>query len=69
VTASSDNTAIVWHARTGESLLVLQGHNGSVYSAAFSPGGQRIVTASKDNTAIVWDAETGEMLLKLKLGR
>jgi hypothetical protein len=33
---------------------VLHGHTGSVYSAAFSPDGARIVTASHDNTARLW---------------
>ncbi|MEO1474505.1 MAG: hypothetical protein AAFS03_11330, partial [Pseudomonadota bacterium] len=32
----------------------LQGHAGTVWSAAFSPDGTRIVTASSDNTARVW---------------
>ncbi len=33
-----------------------------VYSAAFSPDGQRIVTASADKTARVWNAATGQLL-------
>ena len=35
-------------------------HDGAVYSAAFSPDGQRIVTASSDKTARVWDAASGK---------
>ena len=31
--------------------LVLSGHEDTVFSAAFSPDGKRIVTASDDNTA------------------
>ena len=31
-----------------------------MYSAAFSPDGQRIVTASQDKTARIWDAATGK---------
>jgi serine/threonine protein kinase len=47
VTASSDRTAIVWDARSGQKLLTLQGDTGSVFSASFfSADGQRIVTAS-----------------------
>ena len=34
---------------------VLRGHEGEVWSAAFSPDGARIVTAAKDATARVWD--------------
>jgi WD40 repeat protein len=36
-------------------MVVLSDHTGSVYSAAFSPDGSRIVTASGDRTARVWD--------------
>jgi WD40 repeat protein len=35
-------------------------HGSTVYSASFSPDGQRIVTASGDETARVWDAATGK---------
>ena len=35
-------------------------HDAIIYSAQFSPDGQRIVTASKDGTARVWDAATGD---------
>ncbi len=33
----------------------LQGHQGIVFSANFSPDGKRIVTASRDKTARIWD--------------
>jgi WD40 repeat protein len=36
-------------------LAVLKGHEGAVESAAFTPGGSRIVTASGDKTARLWD--------------
>ena len=39
---------------------VVLGHQGTVYSAAFSPDGQRIVTASADKTARIWDAASGQ---------
>ena len=66
VTASDDDTAKVWDARTGAEVLTLKGHTGQVSSASFSPDGTRIVTASHDETAKVWDARTGAELLTLK---
>jgi hypothetical protein len=55
VTASYDNTARVWDARTGQPLAEPLRHAGFLLSAQFSPDGQWVVTASDDNTARVWD--------------
>ena len=35
----------------GRQLALCEGHRGTVYHAAFSPDGARIVTASEDSTA------------------
>jgi len=65
VTASNDNTARIWDAKTGAQLAVLLGHGDHVESAAYSPDGTRIVTASRDKTARIWDAHTGAQLVLL----
>jgi WD40 repeat protein len=59
VTASSDHTARVWNADTGQEIVCLHAHNQRVNSAAFSPDGRKIVSASSDHTARVWDVDSG----------
>ena len=65
VTTSSDNTARVWRAATGEELFVLSGHKLRVVSAEFSRNGNRIVTTSAYGTVHVWDARNGKSLEEL----
>lgn len=66
VTASDDNSAIVWEANIGAKLLTLKGHRNGVNSASYSPDGKRIVTGSEDKTAITWDAKTGTALSTIR---
>jgi WD40 repeat protein len=46
--------------------FALGGHEMSVFSAAFSRDGSRIVTASPDSTARIWDATTAEEIAVLR---
>ena len=45
--------------------VVLRGHENSVTSVVFSPGGDRIVSGSWDSTVRVWDARSGAQLAVL----
>jgi len=65
VTASDDQTAIVWDVSTGAPIAVLRGHSGSLSAAHFDDAGARVVTAALDGTARVWDAASGEQLIGL----
>ena len=62
VTASGDQTAKIWDAKTGKQMGETMKHEGSVYSAQFSPDGNRIVTASWDQTAKIWATNTGKQI-------
>ena len=57
VTASSDHTARVWHATSGERKAILP-HETSVRFAFFSPGGKWIITGTQDNVLHVWESDT-----------
>ena len=66
LTASDDNTAMLWDAFTCEVVDTLKGHYSGVRSAIFSPDGKYILTASWDYTAMLWDASTCEVVDTLK---
>ena len=61
-TEQRQNAAQIWDTRTGSPLVTLNGHNGQVNSAFFSPDSNRVVTASSDFTARIWEASSGRSL-------
>jgi WD40 repeat protein len=65
-TASEDNTAQLWDARTGHFIHAFKGHTGGVTGLAFSTDGTRLTTASEDNTARLWEARTGHLIREFK---
>ena len=54
VTGTSDNTAMLWNLKTGNSVL-LGGHSNSIFAVRFSQDGKKIITASSDHSIRVWD--------------
>ncbi|MEJ2148181.1 MAG: Gldg family protein [Chloroflexota bacterium] len=63
--AGADGTAKVWDTESGDEVLSLTGHNGSVINVAFSPDGNEIATSGADGTVRVWDAESGDEMAQL----
>ena len=57
-TASYDQTARLWDARTGQPYGDLLRHGNAVHWVAFSPDGRTLATASADRTARLWDVQT-----------
>lgn len=65
VTASLDDTAIVWRLNEAGYAALLLPHEKAVYKAAFSPNGERVVTASADDIVRIWDLSTGKIAMQL----
>lgn len=55
VTASTDQLAMLWDARTGKLLQTMTQHTGPLYTLATSADGQTLATGAQDNTVRVWD--------------
>jgi WD40 repeat protein len=65
VTASTDGTARLWSAHSGELVATLNGHKEGLTCAAFSPDGRTLATGSTDDTVKLWSVTTGQELVTL----
>ena len=70
---SRDKTVKIWDTATGQEILTLKRHAGTVYTVAFSPDGKRLASGSEGNQrdrepgeVKVWDTITGQEILTLK---
>jgi WD40 repeat protein/tRNA A-37 threonylcarbamoyl transferase component Bud32 len=61
-TASLDQTARIWNARTAAPVTDPLVHAAAVNCVHFSPDGLRLATSTRGNVARVWDAATGQPL-------
>jgi WD40 repeat protein/DNA-binding SARP family transcriptional activator/class 3 adenylate cyclase len=52
-------------AETGESVLLLKGHDGDVNDVAFSSDGSRLASTGDDGKLKVWDPSTGRLVSSL----
>jgi WD40 repeat protein len=66
-TAGEDGTAKLWDAKTGEELLTIIGHEGSVEGVAFNADGTLLATAGVDGTAKLWDVGTDDACALVRL--
>lgn len=68
--ASSSKTAVLWNLEDMKaekrSDLNLRGHEGPVYSVAFSPDDTVLATASWDHSIMLWDTATGKRIGMIK---
>jgi WD40 repeat protein len=66
VTASDDNTSIIFKTKSGDIIKELRGHTKAVTFAGFSLDGNKVVTASTDTTTRIWDTNAGAEFISLK---
>jgi WD40 repeat protein len=59
LTASWDQTAILWDATSGAQAHVLRGHSSAVLHGTFNREGTIVATVSADKTCRLWDVRTG----------
>jgi hypothetical protein len=50
----------VWDTETGQEVLVLRGHTGSVWAVSFSDDGKLLASWSSDVTVRIWDIAAGQ---------
>ncbi len=62
LTASEDDTLILWEIETGEVLRRLYGHRDDVNTVLFMPDGQQALSASDDFSIILWDLDSGQII-------
>ena len=62
MTASWDQTAKVWNVETGKELFTLNGHNGNVLSACWSPDQKRLMTSGQDGIVQIYTTDIDELL-------
>jgi WD40 repeat protein len=68
LTSSADGRARVWDVAAGTTMTVLEGHQGIVYAAAFTPDGTKIVTAGEDGTIRVWEVDVAKVTAVYEAG-
>lgn len=64
-TASYDDTAIVWDAKTQMPRYELKDHHDDVNSVIFSRDGQWIATGGDEGLLRIWDVATGQLVHQL----
>ncbi|MEG5238036.1 hypothetical protein QUB77_27875, partial [Microcoleus sp. AT9b-C3] len=66
VSASSDQTLIIWDLQSGTLLKTLAGHTQHVNAVAITSSGKKAVSGASDNTLKIWNLQSGRLLKTLR---
>ncbi len=58
--ASAGRAINIWDLETGQIMMTLSGHSGSVKTMITSNDGQKLITAADDRSIRIWDLQTGQ---------
>jgi hypothetical protein len=67
VTASEDNTLILWDLATGQATRTFRGEDRALLAVAVTPDGQRILSGSEGGTLTIWDGATGSVVSTIRV--
>ncbi|KAI8438770.1 hypothetical protein MSG28_011161 [Choristoneura fumiferana] len=66
ISSCEGDKLLVWDSRTGEVILDLKGHGGTVYKSKFFNSGVVVISAGADGSCRIWSAENGANPVILK---
>jgi WD40 repeat protein len=64
ISASKDETVIVWDINAGTEIRTCYGHNNEVTSISFSPDSNQAISGDLDGTIILWDIDSCQIVHK-----
>jgi WD40 repeat protein len=65
IAAGVGSKVCVFNVETGHRIALMEGHNGFVWTVAFSSDGSLIASGSEDTTIRIWDSEAGKETYRL----
>lgn len=66
LSASWDQTVILWNIHTGEIIHRLTGHTGKANAVVFMPDGLSAISGSSDKSLILWNLQTGDIIRRFE---